>query len=208
MTRPITLVVLGLLAVPAMALLLIVAVISALFGGGGTAGASLGPPVNLGGVHPPAAIVTLDVAVAKGAPCHVSASLLLAQQSVESGYDPTARSGAGAIGLAQFLPGTFAEYDHPTPPGGAVPPTPADPTDAAWAEVRYLCSLGVAHDPTAALIAYNCGNVSPACVRASSHYADEILALARSIATPSPPAAVAPGRPASPVAVAPKGGAS
>lgn len=146
----------------------------------------IGPPVNIGVVKAPANIVTLDEAVATGqsflVPCPVSASILLAQQYYESGYNPTAHSSAGAVGLAQFEPGTFAEYNHPTPPGGSTPPSPLNPVDSAWAEARYLCSLGVDTNATNALIAYNCGNISSACVAASSGYAQEILTLASKIA--------------------------
>lgn len=154
-------------------------------GTAGTTAATLGPPVNLGPVHPPASIVALDLAVSTGGPCRVSASLLLAQQYVESGYNASAVSPAGAEGLAQFEPGTFAGYDQPVPTGGASPPTPFDPVDSAWAEARMLCSDGVVANPTSALITYNCGNPGPACISASSGYASEILGLAAKIATPA-----------------------
>lgn len=185
------------LAPPALlaALVLVAAVaagaaLHAIFGGSFSLGptapaASLGPPVNLGPVHPPASIVSLDLSVSTGGPCRVSASLLLAQQYVESGYNASAVSAAGAEGLAQFEPGTFAAYDQPVPPGGASPPTPFDPTDSAWAEARMLCSDGVVGNPTSALITYNCGNPGPACISASSGYASEILSLAARIATPA-----------------------
>ena len=39
---------------------------------------------------------------------------------------------AGAEGPMQFEPATFAEYDEPIPPGGAIPPNPYDPTDAVY----------------------------------------------------------------------------
>jgi len=146
---------------------------------------SLGAPVHLGVVNPPSAIVTLDEAVA-AAPrslvsCSVSASLLLAQQDIESGYNPTASSGAGAQGLSQFEPATFAGYDHPVPPGGASPPSPWNPTDSAYAEARMLCADGVTTNPTAALITYNCGSTSASCQAASSGYASKIISLAEQI---------------------------
>lgn len=147
----------------------------------------IGPPVNIGGINAPGPIVTLDEAVALGTPplvsCSVSASILLAQQYYESGYNPSAVSPAGAIGLSQFEPGTFTAYDQPVPPEGAKPPTPLNPVDSAWAEARYLCSLGISSNATNALIAYNCGNVSSACIAASTPYAQEISALATKIAT-------------------------
>ena len=39
---------------------------------------------------------------------NVGAALLAAQLYVESGFDPSARSPAGAQGIAQFMPGTAA----------------------------------------------------------------------------------------------------
>ncbi|MHB1763258.1 MAG: transglycosylase SLT domain-containing protein [Acidimicrobiales bacterium] len=181
-------------AVMALPLVLLVGgglAVAMVFGGGG----QVGPPANLGVVHPPATILALDIAVSQAnpplVPCHVSASILLAQQQVESGYNPAALSSAGAIGLAQFEPATFAEYDMPPPPGGATPPSMLDPVDEAYAEARMLCSDGIETSPTAALVTYNCGSTSPACMAASSGYAAEILGLAARIATP----ATTPARP-------------
>jgi hypothetical protein len=152
-------------------------------------GVSFGPPVNLGGVHPPAAIVKIDETVATApaslVPCHVPAVLLLAQQDEESGFKPEdTPNSAGAVGVAQFLRGTFQEYARPIPPGGANPPTRRDPVDEIFAEARYLCSLGVNRNPFSAFVAYNCGNTSPGCLSASSGYANSILSLARRISTP------------------------
>ncbi len=144
--------------------------------GGAATATSPGPPVNLGPVQAPANIVTLDKQVSAGVSCHVSASILLAQQFVESTYNPGAvgpptRYGR-AEGMAQFLPSTFVEYDQPVPPGGANPPTPFNATDAAWAEARMLCSDGIATNPVKALYAYN----------HSYSYGTEILQLAVKIA--------------------------
>jgi hypothetical protein len=56
----------------------------------------------------------------------------------------------------QFLVATFAAYDHPIPPGGAVPASPYDPVDAVHAAARYLCASGAATgDLQTALFAYN-----------------------------------------------------
>jgi len=50
-------------------------------------------------------------AIAKAAQrWNVSATLLAAQLYQESGFNPFARSGAGAQGIAQFMPGTAASY--------------------------------------------------------------------------------------------------
>jgi len=182
----------GVVLVPLAALVAVGALVTSVLGSLGFlfgGGVSFGAPVNLGAVHPPAAIVRLDEAVANApaslVPCHVPAVLLLSQQYEESGYHPDLEpNSAGAVGVAQFLRGTFREYDHPIPPGGANPPTRRDPTDEVFAEARYLCSLGVDRDPFNAFIAYNCGDTLPACVAASSGYADNILSLARRISTP------------------------
>ena len=112
--------------------------------------------------------------------CGVPWTLLAAVAKTESDFDPTAVSSAGAEGLFQFEPSTFAAYDTPTPTGGVSPPTPFDPTDATYAAARYLCSLGVVANPTSALVAYNCGNPGPACQAVSAGYAEQVLATAAS----------------------------
>jgi cell wall-associated NlpC family hydrolase len=114
-------------------------------------------------------------------------TILAAVGTVESGNGANnGPSPAGALGPMQFLPATFAAYDHPVPadadptpvPPGAEPPSPWDPVDAIWAAARLLCSLGVATSPHDALITYNCGNPGPACQAASAGYAATVLALA------------------------------
>jgi len=185
-------VLLAVVLVPLMALVALGALVSSVlsplgFLAGG--GVSFGPPVNLGGIHPPAVIVKIDETVATApsslVSCHVPAVLLLAQQDEESGFHPDdTPNSAGAVGVSQFLRGTFAEYDHPIPPGGANPPTRRDPTDEIYAEARYLCSLGVNRNPFLAFVAYNCGNTGPGCLSVSSGYANNILAIAKRISTP------------------------
>lgn len=71
-----------------------------------------------------------------------------------------------------FGPATFAAYDTPVPPGGAVPPSPYDPTDAVYAAARMLCANGAANGAnlSAAVLAYN----------HSQAYVTEVLALAHS----------------------------
>jgi cell wall-associated NlpC family hydrolase len=126
----------------------------------------------------PADLVPVFEAAATASPCGVPWTLLAAVAATESGFDQAAVSGAGAQGLFQFEPATFAEYAHPVPAGGAVPASPFDPVDAAYAAARYLCSLGVVENPTLALVAYNCGNAGPACQAASAGYAEQVLATA------------------------------
>lgn len=126
----------------------------------------------------PAALLSLFEQAAAASPCGVPWTLLAAVADTESTFDTTAVSDAGAEGLFQFEPATFAEYAKPVPPGGAVPPSPFDPVDAAYAAARYLCSLGIIENPTLALVAYNCGNTGPACQAASTAYAEQVLAIA------------------------------
>jgi membrane-bound lytic murein transglycosylase B len=77
----------------------------------------------------------------------------------------------------QFLPATFAAYALPVPPGGAVPPSPYDPTDAAYAAARMLCADGAldGSDVSEAVYAYN----------HSSAYVAEVLSLAATYAARS-----------------------
>jgi cell wall-associated NlpC family hydrolase len=84
---------------------------------------------------------------------------------------------AGAMGLMQFEPPTFAEYAEPVPPGGADPPSPYDPTDAVYAAARLLCADGAAGgtDVAGAVYAYN----------HSASYVAQVVALAQSLAAPS-----------------------
>lgn len=192
MTKLAVAVLAAVLVLPLMAVVLIG---GAIFGGGGSSGStattgftvSLGPPVDLGPISPPAAIVAVDEAVAAAKPpmepCQPPASLLLAQQHAESGFNPLAVSPTGAEGLAQFEPGTFPSYDTPAPPGGANPPTPFNPVDAAYAEGRYLCGLlSLEGSWEGALYAYNCGPAgsSPSCTT----YALGILEVAARLSTP------------------------
>jgi hypothetical protein len=154
--------------------------LAAVLGGGseaGTPGPSSPSPATPTPT-PPQAIVSLDQHVAAAppplVPCHIPPAALIAQQDVESGFTATAISPTGAEGLAQFEPATWVEYSSGLPP----PDSPFDPTDAAIAEARYLCSLGFNTNPFNALVAYNCGNASASCVAASSGYATEILSIA------------------------------
>ena len=81
---------------------------------------------------------------------------------------------AGAEGPMQFEPTTFAAYDEPVPPGGAVPPSPYDPTDAVYAAARLLCADGASGgtDVSGAVYAYN----------HSAAYVAQVLALAQTYA--------------------------
>jgi cell wall-associated NlpC family hydrolase len=105
-------------------------------------------------------------------------------QSTLPGVHSGANS-AGAEGPMQFEPATFAEYDEPVPPGGAVPPSPYDPTDAVYAAARLLCANGGAGgaDLSGAVYDYN----------HSSAYVAQVLALAQTYAMASTGSTGSPG---------------
>jgi cell wall-associated NlpC family hydrolase len=109
----------------------------------------------------------------------LSWTVLAAIGTVESGNGtsdlPGVQSGAnyaGAEGPMQFEPATFAAYDTPVPPGGAVPPSPFDPTDAVYAAARLLCANGADNgaDVSGAVFTYN----------HSDSYVSQVLSLAQS----------------------------
>ena len=104
----------------------------------------------------------------------------------ESGFDPAARSGAGAVGLTQLMPGTAASL--------GVDPT--DPAQAIDGGARYLKQQldRFGGDPAKALAAYNAGpgavaefgGIPP--YAETQNYVTSVLAFAdqyRSTATPT-----------------------
>lgn len=107
----------------------------------------------------------------------LSWAVLAGVGKVESNHGRTAGpSVAGAVGPMQFEPATWREYAVDGNADGRTDPT--DPSDAIPAAADYLCALGVADDPRAALIAYNCGDTGPRCQAASAGYAATVLAWA------------------------------
>lgn len=94
----------------------------------------------------------------------VTAPLLAAQIDIESGWDPRAVSPAGAQGLAQFMPATWA--GHGIDGDGDGVRDPFNPADAIASQASFLCQLLAAvtadrqlvGDPLdLALAAYNAG---------------------------------------------------
>jgi murein DD-endopeptidase MepM/ murein hydrolase activator NlpD len=83
---------------------------------------------------------------------HVPLSLLLAVGATESGYNAGARSSAGALGVMQMMPATFAAYA----PAGAQAVDIWNPAVEIDAAAAMLAADGVAAgDPARALLAYN-----------------------------------------------------
>jgi cell wall-associated NlpC family hydrolase len=135
-----------------------------------TAATSTIPPAMLG-------LYQQAAATCPGLPWTVLAAIGTVESDNGQSGLPGVRSGAnaaGAEGPMQFLPSTFAAYADPVPPGGAVPPSPYDATDAVYAAARLLCANGASGgtDVSGAVYAYN----------HSASYVAQVLALAQSYA--------------------------
>ncbi len=87
-------------------------------------------------------------------------ALLAAQLEAESGFDASARSSAGAQGIAQFMPGTWSGDWNPQ---RLLSPFDAAPAIAAQARLMHLLLERSEGDIATALAAYNAG---PAVARA------------------------------------------
>lgn len=81
---------------------------------------------------------------------NVPMSLLAAQLYAESGFNPFATSGAGAQGIAQFMPGTAQSY-------GLRDPFDADAAIDAQAHLMSDLLRQFGNKPALALAAYNAG---------------------------------------------------
>jgi cell wall-associated NlpC family hydrolase len=92
--------------------------------------------------------------VAASADTSLPVAFLAAQLEVESGFDPDAVSGAGALGLAQFMPATWAGAWNPWRRRD-----PRDPDAAIRAQARYMRTLvdRAGGDLSRALAAYHDG---------------------------------------------------
>ena len=140
-----------------------------------TSAATTAVPPSMLGLYQAAA------ATCPGLPWTVLAAIGTVESDNGESTLPGVHSGsnaAGAEGPMQFEPATFAEYDEPVPPGGADPPSPYDPTDAVYAAARLLCANGARGgvDIAGAVYAYD----------HSAAYVAQVLALAQSLAAPSP----------------------
>ena len=80
----------------------------------------------------------------------IEPELIHAVITAESGYDPSARSQKGAVGLMQLMPSTAAQY------GATNPSDPAQNLNAGARHLRYLLDK-FDNDMALALAAYNAG---------------------------------------------------
>ena len=188
------------LAAGAAGLTLLVALLGAAAGGaiggilGGT-GTALAPSATAIGSIPASYLFLYQRAAATcpGLPWTVLAAIGTVESDNGQSTLPGVRSGtnsAGAMGPLQMLGPTFAAYDTPVPPGGANPPSPYDPVDAAYAAARDLCANG----------GRNGANL-PGAVWDYNHsqaYVNEILGLAARYASA---ATAAPASPAAAIVV-------
>jgi len=136
---------------------------------------------------------------AAGSACPaVSPPLIAAQIEQESGWNPTAVSPARAVGLSQFMPGTWAGQGVDANHDGAALPT--DPLDAIATQGHYDCALaadlaGVPGDRQDTMLAgYNAGSAAVIRYGAIPPYAQtqgyvrRIRTLMVRYAAPTPPA--------------------
>jgi cell wall-associated NlpC family hydrolase len=154
-----------LVAVAAACLLVPVIVVVLLLGGLGNPASALGLSAALNGaaIPNPAWIPWVVQAGSMCAP--FTPPIIAAQIDQESGWNPNAVSPAGAEGIAQFLPGTWASWGQDNAGDGNV--TPFNVPDAIMAMGRFDCALAEAVTPiaaasgqpvlTLALDAYNAG---------------------------------------------------
>ena len=165
------------IAIAAGALVVLVAML------GASAATGLAGTLGLGGTPAPsttalravpAGYLTLYQRAAAVCP-GLSWTVLAAIGTVESGNGRNdGPSSAGAVGVMQFMPDTFAAYALPVPPGGANPPTPWDPTDAVYAAARMLCANGAGNGAALPRSVWDYNH--------SSAYVTEVLNLAASFA--------------------------
>ncbi len=75
-----------------------------------------------------------------GAICpEITASVLAAQVEAESNWDPAAASGAGARGIAQFMPATWESAGKDGDGDGVA--DIANPQDAIYSQGAYMCAM-------------------------------------------------------------------
>lgn len=115
---------------------------------------------------------------------NVSAALLATQLQAESGFDPSVVSSAGAMGIAQFMPGTAATYGLRDP---------FDPEAAIEAQAHLMSDLLQQFgSPALALAAYNAGPGAVAPCRCVPDYPETQAYVAKILALLGGIGAIAP----------------
>lgn len=128
----------------------------------------------------------------------ITAPLLAAQIKQESGFNPQATSPVGAVGIAQFMPGTWRTVGVDGDGDGIA--DPRNPVDAITTQARYMCDqvaqvrrAGLGGDLVdLALAAYNAGfgavqrfgGIPP--FAETQNYVRRIRRLAAELAVPQP----------------------
>ena len=161
----------------------------------------------------PAFLIPLFSAAADSSACHLSPALLAAQGQVESGYQLDAISSAGAVGIMQFLPSTWASEGIDGDHDGQI--SIVDPADAIYTAAKLDCenlnriqAAGITGNPIALMLAaYNAGlgtvlgcRCLPA-ITQTQNYVTSILRIAPTLATPAITAVSPPGRMTYPLAL-------
>lgn len=84
-----------------------------------------------------------DVLLRAGSVCDaITPAVLAAQVEQESGWDPNAVSPAGAQGISQFMPGTWASNGLDGDGDGTA--DVFNPIDAIWSQGNHMCDLAAA----------------------------------------------------------------
>ncbi len=125
------------------------------------AGGVSGSQLRAGVPVPPQYVGLVRQAVSAAGCPQLTESVLAAQIHQESGWNPRAVSPAGAMGIAQFMPGTWPNWGEDENGNGVA--SPWEPEDAIPAAARYDCGIAralaaVPGDPAALMLAgYNAG---------------------------------------------------
>lgn len=152
----------------------------------GSASVGFGPPAGAAGSAVPAFVPARYAPALRRAASRwsVGAGLLAAQLQQESGFDPGARSPAGALGIAQFMPETARRYGLRDP---------RDPDAAIDAQAHLMHDLLARFGSVPlALAAYNAGPGRVAGCRCvppiaeTQRYVQRIVALARGFGADGP----------------------
>jgi len=125
-------------AVPAAVFMCSLVLVAGVLGGEGPGGGGAAA-AGFNGEAVPAAYRDLVATAGRSCPPVLSPAILAAQLEQESGWDPRALSPVGAMGIAQFMPGTWPSWGEDENGDGRADPW--DPVDAIPAAARYDCAI-------------------------------------------------------------------